>query len=94
MKALSEQEILERLQSLEGWQVSNDREQIEKEFRFESFMDGIEFVQNVAQAAEELDHHPDIDIRYTFVRIAVCSHDAAAITEKDFTLAERLEQLD
>ncbi len=56
-------------------------------------MAGIEFVRNVAAAAEDADHHPDIDIRYSTITIAVSSHDVGGITERDFALAATINGL-
>jgi 4a-hydroxytetrahydrobiopterin dehydratase len=85
MPGLSNDEINARLATIPGWEFSGS--QIAREFKFEAFLDGIEFVRNVADLAERLDHHPDIDIRYTSVRVAVSSHDVGGITERDFRLA-------
>lgn len=65
-----------------------------KSFSFSAFLDGIAFVQRVAQVAEELDHHPDIDVRWTTVTLAVNTHDqGGAITAKDHELAARVDAL-
>ena len=82
-------EIKTRLTSIPGWEYSDGK--LCREFQFDRFMDGIEFVHRVAEIAEEIDHHPDIDIRYTTVRVAASSHDVGGITERDFTLAARID---
>jgi 4a-hydroxytetrahydrobiopterin dehydratase len=66
---------------------------ITKTFRFAKFADGIAFVQRVATAADAADHHPDIDIRYTKIRIALSTHDAGGITESDMKLAAEIEKV-
>jgi 4a-hydroxytetrahydrobiopterin dehydratase len=58
------------------------------EFSFPTFMDAIGFVVTVAENAERLNHHPDIDIRYTTVRLVVWTHDQGGLTELDLQLAE------
>jgi 4a-hydroxytetrahydrobiopterin dehydratase len=56
-------------------------------FAFGDFRAGMAFVNKVADAAEAADHHPDIDIRYNKVRLALVTHDAGGLTNKDFDLA-------
>lgn len=91
MAGLSESEVTERLAKVDGW--SSDDGQIARTFEFDRFLDGIEFVRKVAVAAETADHHPDIDIRYSTIRVAVSSHDVGGITERDFKLAMAINAL-
>lgn len=86
---LSDLEIQRALGGLPGWSRRGDA--ITKTFAFEKFLDGIGFVDRVATLAEELDHHPDIDIRYTKVTMTLSTHDAGGITRSDLTLADRIE---
>ena len=66
---------------------------LRREFVFEDFIDAMVFVNNVAQLAEEQQHHPDIDIRYNKVVIATTTHDAGfTVTDKDARLAEAINQ--
>lgn len=75
-----------------SWQEVDGK--LTKSFTFASFLDGIAFVQQVGALAEELDHHPDIDIRWRTVTLAVNTHDAGnVITAKDHELAARVEDL-
>ena len=92
MAALSEDAIGKALEGLPGWAV-NDAGEIEKEFRFDTFPAAVEFVNRVAGKAEAADHHPDIDIRYNKVRLALRTHSADAITDKDVALAGEAERL-
>ena len=64
---------------------------IEKTYELDSFMDSLDFVQEVAELAEEADHHPDIDIRYDKVRIGLSTHSAGGVTGKDTALAEKID---
>ena len=91
MAGLSEAEIASELQKLPGWSYVDG--QITRTFNFDTFLAGIDFVGNVAQAAEAADHHPDIDIRYSAIKIAVSSHDVGGITDRDFALASELSKL-
>ena len=90
MPKLTEQELVERLKALKGWE--RDGGTIRKSFRFAKFADGIRFVDRVAVAADALDHHPDIDVRYTTITMVLSTHSAGGLTRKDFELAERIEQ--
>jgi 4a-hydroxytetrahydrobiopterin dehydratase len=79
-------------QAPEGWYVEHGQLTTRRELP--SFPEAIAFVQRVAELAEELDHHPDIDIRWRTVVLAVSTHDAGgAITGKDIELARRVGAL-
>jgi 4a-hydroxytetrahydrobiopterin dehydratase len=86
---LSDLEIQRALGSLPGW--SRRGETLIKTYTFEKFAQGIAFVDRVALAADAMNHHPDIDIRYTKISIALSTHDAGGITQSDLTLAEKIE---
>jgi 4a-hydroxytetrahydrobiopterin dehydratase len=58
-----------------------------------TFMAGIRLVEEVASAAEELDHHPDIDIRWTTITFRLSTHSARGVTENDVQLAERIDEI-
>ena len=88
---LSDVEIQRALGGLPGWTRRGDT--LTKTFAFARFSDGIAFVNAVATAADRMDHHPDIDIRYTKVTIALATHSAGGITQLDLTLAEQVEQI-
>lgn len=91
IQKLTEAEIQERLAGLSGWAVEEGF--LKKKFRFKGFMDGIAFVNKVAEVAEEMDHHPDIYLRFGLVTIALVTHEAKGITERDFQQAARFEDL-
>jgi 4a-hydroxytetrahydrobiopterin dehydratase len=86
---LSDVEIHRALAALNGWSRRGDA--LVKTFTFQRFADGIAFVNRVARIADELDHHPDIDIRYTKITVSLSTHDAGGVTTTDFKLAERIE---
>src|SRR5947209_1864514 len=88
---LSDDQVQKELTSLRGWARQGDA--LTKTFQFARFADGIAFVQRVATAADAADHHPDIDIRYTKIRIALSTHDAGGITAADVKLAREIEKL-
>ena len=86
---LSDLEIQRALGGLTGWARRGDT--LTKTFTFERFADGISFVDRVARVADEMNHHPDIDVRYTKITMTLSTHDAGGITQSDLTLAERIE---
>ena len=88
---LPDLDIQRALGALPGWSRRGDA--LVKTFTFERFADGIAFVTKVAPVADEMDHHPDIDIRYTKVLISLSTHSAGGITRLDLDLAERIERV-
>lgn len=85
MPALSDSEIKSRLVSVPDWQI--DSGELVRTFLFKDFRASLAFVNQVGEMAEKAGHHPDIDIRYNKVRLALVTHDAGGITQKDFELA-------
>jgi len=78
----------------EGWGENSERGWLERELEFKDFMAAMEFVNRVAEIAEELNHHPDILIHsWNRVRVASWSHDVKAITDRDHALASRINAL-
>jgi 4a-hydroxytetrahydrobiopterin dehydratase len=90
MAKLGDGEIADRLKSLSGWQYKDGA--ISKLYRFKEFMDGIRFINRVAEMAEAADHHPDILVNYTRVTFTCTTHSEGGVTVKDFNLAEKIEQ--
>ncbi|MDR3459096.1 MAG: 4a-hydroxytetrahydrobiopterin dehydratase [Verrucomicrobiae bacterium] len=66
---------------------------IVRTFEFEDFVAAMKFVNAVAAAAELAQHHPDVDIRWNKVMLALSTHDAGGLTEKDFALARQCDAL-
>jgi 4a-hydroxytetrahydrobiopterin dehydratase len=88
---LTDDQIRTELKTLGGWARESDA--LTKTFTFTKFAEGIAFVQRVATAADAANHHPDIDIRYTKIRIALSTHDAGGITAADVSLARQIDPL-
>ena len=88
---LSAKEIKEAIKDLPEWDVEG--KSIVRVFEFDDFEQAIDFVNGVAELAEDADHHPDIDIRFNKVRVILSTHSKGGITENDFDLAERLDTL-
>lgn len=66
---------------------TQDRESILRTFVFDNFPDAIAFVNRCADAAEDADHHPDIDIRWNKVTMVLTTHSESSLTSKDTELA-------
>ena len=88
---LDSKDIKAWLKKLPEW--DQEKKHIERLFEFDDFTQAIDFVNNVAEIAEEDEHHPDIDIRYNKVRIALSTHSEGGLTELDFEVAEKIETL-
>jgi 4a-hydroxytetrahydrobiopterin dehydratase len=89
MPPLPDDEIEKGLSGLAGWARAGD--EIEKTFELPSFPDAVAFVTRVGFLAEAADHHPDLDVRYRKVRVALSTHSEGGITEKDLALAGEIE---
>lgn len=88
---LTEDQIADELTTHSEWVELNG--QIQRTFQFEEFVQAMAFVNKVAQYAEQVQHHPDILIRYNKVTLSVSTHDAGGITHKDFDLATIADEL-
>ena len=89
VEKLNDESIRGWLQGRKGWKRKSKT--LRKDFSFTSFRDAIVFVNRVASLADDMDHHPDIDIRYTTVTLTLTTHEAGALTQKDLDLAERVD---
>ncbi len=87
-KLLSPEEIKSALAKLDGWSLEGSA--LTKIFTMPSFTDIMVFVNEVAQRAEDTNHHPDIFISYNTVKFTLTSHDAHGITDKDIALASKI----
>ena len=91
MAVLNSEQLKERTANLPDWQI--EAGELVRIFHFNDFRQALDFVNRVGQAAETAAHHPDIDIRYNRVRLALITHDAGGLTEKDFALAAQANGL-
>jgi 4a-hydroxytetrahydrobiopterin dehydratase len=88
---LSDEDVSARLAGSE-WE--REGEEIVREWKFKDFAEAIAFVNRVAEAAEEANHHPDILIHgWNRVRLSLINHSAGGLTEVDFEMAERFDAL-
>lgn len=91
MAPLSPEQIAHQLSTIPGWSV--EAGELVRRFQFSSFRAALGFVNLIAEAAEAACHHPDIDIRYNRVRLALVTHDEGGLTGKDFALAAQADKL-
>ena len=89
MAKLSDAEVTAGLAALPGWERLGD--EIVKTFDCGSFRGAIAFVVRIGFFAEKADHHPDLDVRWKRVRVALTTHDAGGLTGKDLDLAREIE---
>jgi 4a-hydroxytetrahydrobiopterin dehydratase len=79
------------LEEVPNWRLSDNS--IERTLTFEGFPAAIEFVVRLARDAEEMNHHPDIDIRWNKVKLVLSTHSAGGLTDLDFLLARKIDKL-
>ncbi|MFF8593696.1 4a-hydroxytetrahydrobiopterin dehydratase [Streptomyces sp. NPDC015220] len=92
VEPLSYKEIEDRLAELPGWSLDGDR--LTRSFRLGSHFAATAMVVHIAQVQEELNHHSDLTLGYNTVSLSVNTHSAGgAVTEKDFELARRVQDL-
>lgn len=92
MKKLSEAALSQKLKSLEKWRLK-EKKWIERRYRFKDYLEGIRFVNKLAEAAEEVNHHPFITIQYKLVFVELTSWSENGLTDLDFDLANQYEKL-
>lgn len=89
MKALTKDEVASYLAlNLKDWTFKKDA--IERDFKFKTFVEAFSFMTAIALEVEKMDHHPDWSNSYNKVSIALSTHTANGITQKDFDLAEKI----
>jgi 4a-hydroxytetrahydrobiopterin dehydratase len=89
---LSDDEVGSRLRRL-AWEREGD--EIVREWRFDDFVEAVAFVNRVADVAEDANHHPDIFLHgWNKVKLSLTNHSAGGLTEMDFTMAARFDDLD
>ena len=91
MARLSDEEIDQRLAGLEGWERDGDG--IRKQFELDDFKGSVDFVNRLTPEAEEMNHHPDLEISWNKVTVQVTTHSEGGLTANDFELAGRIDRL-
>jgi 4a-hydroxytetrahydrobiopterin dehydratase len=92
VEKLTESEIEEKLRSVPKWKLT-DEKWIERKYRFLDYLNGIDFVQHVANLSENSNHHPFISIDYKVVTLRITSWNAKGLTALDFDLASKYDDL-
>jgi 4a-hydroxytetrahydrobiopterin dehydratase len=90
-RPLTHDEVVRALAELDGW--TDDTTSLRRSVKAPSFIAGIRLVDAVAEVAEAMDHHPDIDIRWTTITFVCSTHSAGGVTELDVALARRIDEL-
>jgi 4a-hydroxytetrahydrobiopterin dehydratase len=92
MARLNDSEIDERLGALDGWERSG--EAIVKRFDNGDFKGSVDFVNRLTPEAEDMNHHPDLEISWKTVTVTISTHSEGGLTDNDFELARRIDGLD
>ncbi len=91
MSVLTPEMVRESLGSLPQWKLEG--KEIVRHYEFPDFAGAMVFVNQVAEKAEKAGHHPDIDIRYNKVRLALVSHDKGGLTQRDMKMAREIDSI-
>ena len=87
---MAKAEAQKYLLGIPGWLLSDDR--IEKEYKFKTYLEGLDFANKIGHIAEEQDHHPDIVIRWRRVKLSLTTHSIKGLSENDFIMAAKAEE--
>ena len=90
MSRLDDAGVAQALGQTPGWERAGS--EIRRTYRFKDFREALAFVNRVGDLAERAGHHPDIDIRYNTVTLALTTHDAGGLSAKDFELARAIDR--
>jgi 4a-hydroxytetrahydrobiopterin dehydratase len=88
---LADEEISERLSQLDGW--SREGDAITKSFDRGDFVGSVRFVDQLVEPAEDMNHHPDLSISWSEVKVSITNHAAGGLTAADFELAAKIDAL-
>ncbi len=92
-RPLSDEEITRQLSDLTDWSlVPDDAKSVRATFELTDFAAALDFVNRVGRLAEQLDHHPDIDIRWNTVTLTLSTHSAGGLTQLDVELAHQISR--
>jgi 4a-hydroxytetrahydrobiopterin dehydratase len=92
MKNLNQ--IEEKIKMLKGWSFNSEKNCLEKEYLFKSYLKNINFVNAIAWIANKENHHPDLEISFGKCIVRISTHDENRITQKDFDLAQKINELE
>lgn len=88
---IAQSDLKEMMKRVPEWDTN--KKSIERTFEFDDFSQAIDFVNAVAEIAEEEEHHPDLDVRYNKVRVVLSTHSEGGLTDMDFQIAEKVDTL-
>ena len=88
---MTKEDAQKYLQELPGWTLNDD--QIDREFKFKAYLDGVEFAYSLGKTAEKEDHHPDILIKWRRVKVTLTTHAIKGLSENDFIMAAKAEEI-
>lgn len=91
MALLDDEQIQDRLAVLDGWK--HEGRTIVRRFELEDFVGSIRFVDSLVEPAEAMNHHPDLEISWNRVTVAITNHAEGGLTGRDFELASRIDRL-
>jgi len=92
IQKLTYEGIEDLLKQVQGWKVV-DGHHLSKEYKFKKYIDGVQFVHQLAEIAEEQNHHPDIYLTWGKVRVEIYTHVVNGLTDNDFILAAKYDAL-
>lgn len=90
---LSSDEIQAYLQEVTSWKISGCSTMIEKCIKLINYQQTVEIVNQIAQIAQQEDHHPDIHFSYNQIKVVLSTHSIKALSLKDFIMAYKIDQL-
>jgi 4a-hydroxytetrahydrobiopterin dehydratase len=91
-KTETNSDIVARAKKLPRWTIVG-RTELRKTYAFGDFLQGLKFVNQIAQVAESAQHHPDLLLRYGGVSVMLTTHDAGGLTEADLKMAQAIDKL-
>jgi len=89
---IAQSNIKDMMKRIPEWETN--KKSIERTFEFDDFNQAVDFVNAVAEIADEEEHHPDIDIRWNKVRLVLSTHSEGGLTDLDFQLAQKIDTLE
>jgi 4a-hydroxytetrahydrobiopterin dehydratase len=91
MDLLSDEAIEAKLGELDGW--SREGDEITKTFEHGDFVGSVKFIDSLVEPAEDMGHHPDLEMSWDKVKVSITNHAAGGLTATDFELAGRIDKL-
>ncbi len=92
-KPLTEMEATAMLGHIAGWSLSSDTKKISKQFKFDNYVKGMEFANQITPIAESEGHHPDLSIGWGRVVVELTTHAIKGLSENDFILAAKIDKI-